>query len=126
MNVLHFPDMQTMLSKVPPLDRVYILVIGALLLAAGASAMKFLEAQESIEHRAQIGMAMTDSYIAQARRKAADRDRPEAAATADALMAEATASDDDPAATRAGQRRGKQGGRSRHHQTADRTAPKGW
>ena len=77
--------------RVPSIDVIYVAVIGGLLAAAAISAVKFQEAQNSIERRSQIGMALTDSYVAQRRNIATDRERPEAAAKAEAAIEKAEA-----------------------------------
>jgi len=63
-------------SRVPAIDTIYVAVIGGLLVAAAISAVKFQEAQNSIERRSQIGLALTDSYVALRRNMATDRERP--------------------------------------------------
>jgi hypothetical protein len=95
-------------------------VIGALLAAAALSAMKFQEAQSSIEHRTEIGNALMDSHVAAARQRATDRERPAAAAIAEAVVA-----DDTPEAKPAANRRHR-GVFSRRYQTRDRLAHGGW
>src|SRR3954447_490466 len=78
-------------SRVSSIDAIYVAVIGALLVAAAISAVKFQEAQNSIERRSQIGMALTDSYVALRRNVATERERPEAAAKAEAAIAQGEA-----------------------------------
>jgi hypothetical protein len=78
-------------SRVSSIDAIYVAVIGGLLAAAAISAVKFQEAQTSIERRSQIGMAFTNSYVALRRNIATDRERPEAAAKAEAAIAEGEA-----------------------------------
>ncbi len=73
--------------RVSSIDAIYVAVIGGLLAAAAISAVKFQEAQNSIERRSQIGLALTDSYVALRRNIAIDRERPEAAAKAEAAIA---------------------------------------
>ena len=84
-------------SRVPAIDTIYVAVIGGLLVAAAISAVKFQEAQNSIERRSQIGLALTDSYVALRRNMATDRERPEAAAKAEAAIAEGQAATTDEA-----------------------------
>ena len=113
-------------SRVPAIDAIYVAVIGGLLVAAAISAVKFQEAQNSIERRSQIGLALTDSYVAQRRNIATDRGRPEAAAKADAAIekAEAEVADDAHDAKPAQNRKTK---RSTTHYTArDRLVNGGW
>jgi hypothetical protein len=55
--------------------------------------MKFQEVQSSIERRSQIGMALTDSYVASARKTATDRERPEAVAKVEAAIGEVAVTD---------------------------------
>lgn len=81
--------------RVSSIDAIYIAVIGSLLAAAAISAVKFQEAQGSIERRSQIGLALTDSYVALRRNIATDRERPAAAAKAEAAIAEGQAATTD-------------------------------
>ena len=105
-------------------------MIGALLAAAAISAVKFQEAQNSIERRSQIGMALTDSYVALRRNIATDRERPEAAAKAEAAIAEVEAAtmDEGSGAQDAKPARNRKAGRSmtRRYAGRDRLVNGGW
>jgi predicted lipid-binding transport protein (Tim44 family) len=107
-------------SRVPPIDVIYVIVIGGLLAAAAISALKFQEAQTSIERRSQIGMALTDSYVAERRNAATDRERPEAAAKADAAIAEAATTNELSGAHDAKPARNRKARRSTTKRYADR------
>jgi hypothetical protein len=97
-------------------------MIGALLGAAALSAVKFQEAQDSIEHRTQIGKALMDSHVAASRTRATDRERPAAAAIADAVVGdELAAAEAKPASNRR-----HRGVFSRRYPVRDRLAHGGW
>lgn len=103
---------------------VCFLVIGALLSAAALSAVKFQEAQDSIEHRTQIGKALMDSHVAAARTRVTDRERPAAAAIADAVVGDeiaASTADAKPAPSRR-----VRNVFSRRYPVRDRLAHGGW
>jgi hypothetical protein len=100
LNVSHFQMNEASRNKmiayrISSFDAIYVAVIGALLAAAAIGAVKFQEAQNSIERRSQIGMALTDSYVAQRRNVVIDRERPEAAAKAEAAIADGEAATDE-------------------------------
>ena len=114
--------------RVPSIDVIYVAVIGGLLAAAAISAVKFQEAQTSIERRSQIGLALTDSYVAQRRNIATDRERPEAAAKADAAIAEAATMDEASGAQDAKPARNRKARRSmtKRYAWRDRLVNGGW
>jgi hypothetical protein len=116
--------------RVSSIDAIYVAVIGALLAAAVISAVKFQEAQNSIERRSQIGLALTDSYVALRRNIATDRERPEAAAKAEAaiVQGEAAAMDEASGAQDAKPARNRKAGRSmtKRYAARDRLVNGGW
>ena len=115
-------------SKVPAIDAIYVAVIGGLLAAAAISAVKFQEAQSSIERRSQIGLALTDSYVALRRNIATDRERPEAAAKAEAAIAEgeAATADDGSGVQDDKPGRNRKAKRSKRYAGRDRLVNAGW
>jgi hypothetical protein len=114
--------------RVPSIDAIYITVIGSLLAAAAISAVKFQEAQNSLERRSQIGLALTDSYVAQRRNVATDRERPEAAAKAEAAIADGAATDEISGGQDARPARNRKAKRSmtKRYAARDRLVNGGW
>jgi hypothetical protein len=114
--------------RVSSIDAIYVAVIGGLLAAAAISGMKFQEAQDSIERRSQIGLALTDSYVALRRNLATDRERPEAAAKADAAIAQGEAADEvsDTQDAKPARNRKARRSMSRRYAARDRLVNGGW